>query len=305
MWFLRQRAGSPHNPGPLADVRVLTEGGKATRAAASPDGRYVVYVTKDQGKFELRLLQVATDRDVRLLAGLPTRIHALHFSPDGNFVYFLRDLGPEKPEARGVFRIAALGGPATPLASDARGYGVSVSPDGRQVVYVAQTDTESVIAALDPDGGNRRILARRPLERPFWFAEWSPSGEDLAAVAVGDDDLGVLTIQVASGAIRNLSVTGWGSLGQPVWAPDGATIYAPGSRQDDAMAVGNQLWALDVRTGSYRRITSNSSGYNQWSLSLTATGDLIAITWTTEASVWVTDRAGRSHVSPVGKGNDS
>ena len=139
-------------------VRPLTDHGKAYRVAATPDGSYVAYVKKEADKYELRLLQVATERDVQLLPGAPQRIHSLHFSRDGNFLYFLRVLDPAKdPYTSGVFRIGTLGGPVTTLATDARtvderSNSVTVSPDGKQIAYIAQTASESLIVAIDPDG---------------------------------------------------------------------------------------------------------------------------------------------------------
>ena len=102
-------------------VRPLTGHGKSYRVAVTPDGSYVAYVKKEAEKYELRLVQVATERDVQLLPGAAQQIHSLHFSRDGNFLYFLRVLDPAKdPHTSGVFRIGTLGGPVTTLATDAR-----------------------------------------------------------------------------------------------------------------------------------------------------------------------------------------
>src|SRR4029077_12955913 len=156
------------------DVKALTESGTARRTAASPDGHYVAYVSRDAGKDELRLLQGATENDVAGLPPSPKRIWSVHFSPDGNFIYFLRETESKDPDTRTVFRIATLGGPAMPLATDAHMWSVTVSPDGKHIAYIAQTKTESQIVAVDPDGANRLVLARRPLALNFWFIEWSP-----------------------------------------------------------------------------------------------------------------------------------
>jgi dipeptidyl aminopeptidase/acylaminoacyl peptidase len=107
--------GSRAGP-PSLDIRALTESGKASRVAATPDGRYVAYVNSDAGKFELRLLQVATERDVQVLPWSPLGIVNLHFSADGNFIYFLRQLDANR-NSLGVFRIATLGGASNPFGS--------------------------------------------------------------------------------------------------------------------------------------------------------------------------------------------
>ena len=247
-------------------MRPLTENGKSYRVAATPDGSYVAYVKKEAEKYELRLLQVATERDVQLLPGAPQRIHSLHFSRDGNFLYFLRVLDPAKdPYTSGVFRIGTLGGPVTTLATDARtiaerSNSVTVSPDGKQIAYIAQTASESLIVAIDPDGSNRRVLARRPLALAFWFVEWSPSQDTLAAVANVKDDMVLFRVDLPAGSMRNLSGPGW-TIGQPAWSSDGATIFAPAIPNDGDPIM--QIWAFDARTGAHRALTSSSTWYDR------------------------------------------
>jgi len=289
-YYLYRTGPTPPNSH-ILDIRALTESGKARRAAVSPDGRYIVYASLDEGKDELRLLQIATERDVPILQASPEYISGLHFSPDGNFIYFLRDLNSNDPAAKGLFRIATLGGPATPLARDARMYSVTVSPDGKQVAYIAQTASESQIVAVDPDGGNRQVLARRPLALGYWYIEWSPSANTLAAVVDTNDAMGLVTVDVPSGTIRELSMTGWGAVGQPAWSPDGRTIFAAAFSSQKGSIF--QIWVFDSHTGAYRQLTSGSTGYYQWSLSATAAGDLVAITVASALRLWVLDRDGK------------
>ena len=162
--YLRRSSSDKSSGPPPLDIRALTESGNAIRVAATPDGRYVAYVNRDAGKFELRLLQVATGRDVQVFPGSPREIVNLHFSADGNFIYFLRQLDPSG-NSLGVFRIATLGGPVTPLAADARMNSVTVSPDGKHIAYIAQTPSESQIISIDSDGTNRHVIAKRPLRK--------------------------------------------------------------------------------------------------------------------------------------------
>ena len=305
-WY-RHRFSStavPGSPTPPLEVRALTENGKAALAAATPDGRYVAYVRRENGESELRLLQVATERDVQVLPGSPLAITSLHFSPDGNFIYFLRWLDPSNPDALGVFRIATLGGPATPLAADARMYSVTVSPDGKQIAYISETPSESQIVAVDPDGANRRILARRPIGTAFWFVEWSPLPDTLAAVAIGEVDMRLVSIELPTGSIRELSVSGWGAVGQPAWSPDGTAVFAPAIAIN---ATSMQIWAIDAHTGARRTVTSGSTNYVQWSLSATANGDLITSTITPTLAIWVTDPSAQPHriAALGGEGSES
>jgi hypothetical protein len=243
-------------------------------------------------------LLVATERDVQVLPGSPGRILSLHFSPDGNFIYFLRAVNPADPGAESLFRIATLGGPATPLATDARMNSVTVSPDGKKVAYISQAQNESQIVAIDPDGSNRHVLARRPSAFGFWFIEWAPFPDRLAAVAIGKEDMGLLTVELPTGQMQDLNITRWKAVGQPAWSSDGATIFAPAMSWESSIM---QIWAFDAGTGARRAITSGSTGYLQWTLSATGTGDLISATDTTAMSLWATDRSGHLHPIPASR----
>lgn len=307
-WYVRRAAltSIPHQSPNALQVRAITESGNAYAGAITSDGRYVAYVKRGQGTAELRLFQVATERDVPLLPAspLPLSILSPHFSPDGNFIYFLRQLKPEDNDAEGVYRIATLGGPATPIATDARMYSLTVSPDGKQIAYIAQSSSESLIVAIDPDGSNRRILARHPLGLGFWFVEWSHSPNTLAAVIDGVDDQ-LVRIELPSGSIQDLKLSNWGAIGQPAWSSDDAQIYIPGVKLDGPTTM--QLWAIDAHSGAYRLLTSNATNYMSASLSAATSGDLVATTRTPAYSLWVTDhsRQLRPIASLTGEGDDS
>ncbi len=311
--YMRRASHAPR-PGSSSSslqVRPLTAHGKSYRVAATPDGSYIAYVKEGADTYELRLLQVATDRDVQILPAAPQQIHSLHFSRDGNFLYFLRVLDPAKdPHTSGVFRIGTLGGPVTTLATDARtvaerANSVTVSPDGKQIAYIAQTASESLIVAIDPDGSNRRVLAKRPLGLDFWFVEWSPSQDTLAAVANVKDDMVLFRVDLPAGSMRNLSGPGW-TIGQPAWSSDGATIFAPAMPTNNGDRI-MQIWAFGARTGVRRALTSSSMWYYEYSLSATANDDLVVNTLAAETNLSVTDQSGQPYPIPAlrGEGADS
>jgi Tol biopolymer transport system component len=285
-------------PGPsIVEINPLTESGNVLTSAVSRDGSYIAYGQIDAGKCDLRLLQVATGRVVQILPPSELPIIKLHFSPDGNFIYFLRPI--ENSDGLGVFRIATLGGLATPLATDARGRSVTVSPDGKEIAYTAQTTGESIIVAIDAQGANRRVLAKRPLAFGFRFIEWSPSLDTMAAVVNvwGTMAIGLVTVDLRDGNFRDLSITGWGTIGQPAWSPDGGAIYAP------AVPIGRvspmiHIWEFDAGTGDHKPLTSGSTQYRLDTLSATSVGDLVALTKAPSLTLWATDAGGQSQQIP-------
>jgi Tol biopolymer transport system component len=182
---------------------------------------------------------------------------------------------------------------------------VTVSPDGKKIAYISQTATESLLVAVDPDGASRRVLATRPAASGFSFVEWSPSENTLAAVALGEkQDMGLVRVELPAGTITDLSASGWGAIGQPAWSPDSAEIFAPAIPLSSSIM---QIWVFDSHTGAHRALTSSSTSYLQWSLSATATGDLIANTAAADTTLWAMDQSGQRHQVAAlrGEGDDS
>jgi len=92
MYFYRlsgRRSGSEWNAQSMT-IRRLTQSGNAVNVAISPDGRYVVYVLREGAKQGLNVRQVATGSDVPILPPDEVIIYNLTFSPDGNYIDFIR-----------------------------------------------------------------------------------------------------------------------------------------------------------------------------------------------------------------------
>jgi Tol biopolymer transport system component len=278
----------------LTVVRTLTESGKASFGAISADGRHVAYVKRDLGQFELRLLEVATDRDVLLVEGSPLYTTSALLSADGNFVYFLRQLSPDDEDKEGVYKIATAGGPATPLATDASMDSLTMSPDGERIAYISNSVTESSIVSIDPSGGDRHIIVRRPAEFPFSYVAWSHSMGTIAAVVNWNNGIGLVRVDTASGEIRDLTMTGWGYIGPPVWSANDDELYAPAADLDSYIP---QIWGFDPHTGVHQQLTLDSTGYAR-NLSATLSGSMLANTLTSAASLWATDTTGRWRAIP-------
>lgn len=106
--------------------------------------------------------------------------------------------------------------------------------------------------------------------------------------------MGLVRIDLPAGSIRELSVSGWGAVGQPAWSPDGATIFAPAIPSDQPTF---QIWAFDALTGTHRALTAGSTDYEQFTLSATGAGDLVATTRSFATTLWATDPF--THLRPI------
>ena len=90
-------------------ITKLTENGKANQVAISPDGRYIVYAMRDGEKQSLWVRNVATKSDVQVLAPDVVEIPGLSFSPDGNYIYFVRS-DKSTENYRYLYQMPVLGG---------------------------------------------------------------------------------------------------------------------------------------------------------------------------------------------------
>ena len=78
-----------------------------------------------------------------------------------------------------------------------------------------------------------------------------------AAVAVGDDDMGLVDVELPSGSVRDLSVTGWGAARST--RVEFRRRYHFCSFSARLVVEVMQIWAFDARTGAHRPLTSSST----------------------------------------------
>jgi DNA-binding winged helix-turn-helix (wHTH) protein len=101
----------------------LTQRGNAAKVAISPDGRYVAYVLREGEKQSLNVRQVATGSDVQILPPDEVWIYSLTFTPDANYIDFVRSAKPNFSDTF-LYRMPVLGG--TPHLAMQGGYGFRI-----------------------------------------------------------------------------------------------------------------------------------------------------------------------------------
>jgi Tol biopolymer transport system component len=75
----------------------FTDNRRTEQVAISPDGRYVVYAAQEGGRFGLWIRQVLTrSSDIEIVPPEVVEFAGLTFSPDGNYVYFVRGGGTKR-----------------------------------------------------------------------------------------------------------------------------------------------------------------------------------------------------------------
>jgi len=283
------RFRSPTAPRSGIELTQLTENVTAQTAAISPDGRFVVYAVANNDGHSLRLHQITARRDIEILSAEPGDILGLSFSPDGEFIYFVRT-NRNDWAFRYLYRISLLGGQVQKVITDVDSV-VTFSPDGLQLAYEhcvpARNDVELIVAR--PDGSGQRILAVIHNASFGHFGpglSWSPDGKTLVGSALlvhGDVRWIVAVASVNDGHIRELFHSSDG-IGRPVWMPGGDSLVVPLFEPWSHRA---QLWSLSFPSGQSRQLTRDLSDYTA-DLDITRTGKaMVAVVQTVHSNVWL------------------
>ena len=90
-------------------ITKLTNSGKTESVAISADGRYVAYSRREPQGLSLWLHQVATHGDAQILPPNTNEFEGLSFSPDSNYIYFVR-AAEDIPDFRYLYVMPVLGG---------------------------------------------------------------------------------------------------------------------------------------------------------------------------------------------------
>ncbi|PYX27395.1 MAG: hypothetical protein DMG80_18580 [Acidobacteria bacterium] len=284
-------------------ITKLTDNGKAALVAISPNGQYVVYVLRDAEKQSLHVQNVATHSDVQVLAPDLVEFAGVTFSPDGNYIYFVRS-DKSTAQYRYLYQMPVLGGTARQLIRDIDAP-IDFSPDGKQFVFqrgIPQQQTVEVRIA-ESDGTGERLLAALPAVSFFQYGPtWSPDGKTLAIATLGTGTAttwALDVINVADGKARTLVSLGGRFVGRPLWTLDGDALVATVS--ETTLGRG-QLQSFDYPSGEMHRFSNDLADYSS-ALDMTRDGRQLAVIQRNRISdVWTAPAADASQARQLTSG---
>ena len=263
-------------PAPFQNIAVskVTETGKDTLAAISPDGKYILNVMDDNGEQSLWLRNVPTNSNTQVVGPAPVSYIGLRFSPDGNYLYFVRsEIGSRSLHY--LYRAPVLGGTPQKLVTNIDS-NVTFSPDSKKVAYLVANDPkagEYRITIRSLEGGEERNLATGSMSEWLLTPAWSPNGKTIVSPVIqpGGALSGLVAIDAANGK-RNLFVTSnklFFTL--PSWLPDGSGLMVLG---DSAYGAHTQIYFVSFPEGKLSPVTRDTNSYID--LSLAADGRTLA-----------------------------
>jgi serine/threonine protein kinase/Tol biopolymer transport system component len=283
-------------PSPAMRITRLTDTGKATTAAISPDGNYVVYVREEEGKLGLWLRQVGSATEREIVPPMDGQIVGTTFSRDGSLIYYTASAFASPGV---LYQVPTLGGTSRKVLENISGP-VGLSRDGKRLAFIRSVEgahhVDSLIVA-NVDGTGEQVLARK--ESPAYFDNgptWSPDGKTVVCGAAVEPDFqfeSFVVIPVDGEQERWMTSHRWSHVSRTVWLGDGSglMVLALENRTTEL-----QLWHISYPGGEVQRVTNDLNGYLADSLSITA--DSSALVAAQE------DRSSKIWVAPTGEGED-
>src|SRR5277367_1482485 len=254
-------------------VSPVTETGKASLAALSPDANYILNVQRDAGQQSLWLRNVPTKSNTQIVPPSDDQYHSLSFSPDGNSIYFTKDEKTEK-NVYSLYRAPVLGGNPERIVHDI-GSGISFSPDRSHIVFIRfkRSEGEGDLIVANADGSGEKLLSKQNtrLSSPAW----SPDGKYIAAAELNADQTSLSSLDLfdASTGEKQIFKKSDMFVGSPVWLPDQSGILIVASGRESNFNR-NQIGIISYPEGVYRPITNDTNDYPE--ISLSADGKTIA-----------------------------
>ncbi len=280
----------------------LTSTGKATRAAISPDGKFVVYVQDEGGQQSLWVTQVAAASNNQIVPPAAEVIYrGITFARDGNFIYYVR-ADKENPSGA-LWQSPVLGGNARKLFVNFR-CPIAFSPDGKQFAFVRgdRSGKETALMIANADGSEEKKLATRKLPDylPIIKPAWSPDGKIIAYSQVnrtGGVYLNVIGVRVTDGVEQPITSHRWeNNVGMGIaWLSDNSGLLVTGAEQDGQLP---QIWYLAWPGDEAHSVTNDLSGYTD--LTLTAdSSTLAALRAERMINLWITPSGETSRAKQI------
>jgi serine/threonine protein kinase len=256
-------------PAPFQNFSVskVTQTGKALRVAISPDGKYILSVVADGAQQSLWLRNIPTNSNTQVVAPVPVNYLGLRFSPDGNYLYFVRnEVGSNSLSL--LYRSPVLGGTPEKLVTNIDS-NVSFSPDGKKIVYGTANYPKTgqyVIKIRSLESGEERTLTTGAMNEQASDPAWSPDGKTIVCtISQPAGGLsGLASIDVETGKLNLFMTAESLFFVRPMWLPDGRGMLVLGQLP---YAAQWQIFFVSYPDGKVTPVTRDTNSYVDLSLS--------------------------------------
>ncbi|MEO7538864.1 MAG: winged helix-turn-helix domain-containing protein, partial [Pyrinomonadaceae bacterium] len=260
----------------------LSTSGRVLNAVISPDGKTVAYTNGlGSDRQSVWLKQLDTSNNIQIVPPSDEFYYDLAFSPDGNFLYFVRGARPADPAKQyAIYRISTFGGMTTKIVDEVQG-GISVSSDGGRISFVRcqLRDDEwcSLWIADAADGKNERKIVSRPSPFRIGDNQISPDGRTIAfgvgQSRNGANAFGLAMVDIESAVETELTQDKFFDIKSLNWLPDQRAVLITAIKFPDNHY---RIWQVSTGTGETALKTRGSEDY--WGISLDNAASVVVAT---------------------------
>jgi len=253
-----------HLPFEKVKIENLTNSGHVFLTRLSPDGKYLLHVREENGLQSLWLRHIPTASNTEVVAPFATRYAGLTFSPDGDYIYFVRR-DEEEQSIASLYQAPVLGGMPRLLIRDVDSP-IAFSPDGQRFAYLHQHGDSSLmdLYLVHKDGSpDRALFNHKPISTDSLTLTWSPDGKTILIPVVQptpNDFGGFVAVDAASGEQKLAAAAKDRAYFDPSWMPDGKGVLVSASLAETGFER-TQLGIVSYPGGEFRLLTTDTNRY--------------------------------------------
>jgi eukaryotic-like serine/threonine-protein kinase len=254
-------------------ITQVTTSGKAALTAISPDARYILSVINDKGLQSLWLRNIPTGSDTQVIPPAPASYKALAFSPDGNYLYFIKAVDATNTNFD-LSRAPVLGGTPQTIV---RGIDsdITFSPEGHRLAFARANSPEIgkySLISVNLDGSDEQSLfVATPVSDAPTALAWTPGGKEIGFRLFKPDKAlgGIGLFSIGGTKVQRFATFDDVVTSDFKWLPDSNELLAlysqkgPDYFQRSQIGIipdGGHLTPITRDTNSYATLTLASDG---------------------------------------------
>jgi serine/threonine protein kinase/Tol biopolymer transport system component len=259
-----------HVPFEHMSVENITNNGHVLLARLSPDGKYLLHVREENGLQSLWLRHIPTGSTTQVVAPFAAQYTGLTFSPDGDYIYFVRR-DEEEQDIASLYQAPVLGGTPRLMIKDVDSP-IAFSPDGQRFAYLHQHEDSSLmdLYLVHKDGSpDRALFNHRPIQTDSLTLAWSPDTKTILIPAVQptpNEIGGLIAVDATTGDQKNIALAKDKIYSTPSWLPDMSGVLVSAGLAESGFARG-QIGIVSYPNGEFRLLTTDTNDYLHPSIS--------------------------------------
>jgi eukaryotic-like serine/threonine-protein kinase len=257
-------------------ITQITKTGNSLSAAISPDAKYILSIVSDKGKESLWLRHLPTDSNTQIISPSDAHYWGGIFSPDGNYIYFLKQESATA-DTSDLYRAPILGGTPQVTIHEV-GTHITFSPDGTRLAFARgghPDPSKFSLLIANADGSGEKTLTTGPVAQQPFSLGWSADGKSISGTVyqVSDALSSIESFDATSGAISPFAALKDYALQNLVWMPNGSGLIVTAQNRVTGFAR-EEISYIPVADKKIRPITQDTNSYGR--LSISADGHTLA-----------------------------